>query len=58
MKLICPFCGSKLDSKNDEPTIVKQPFGSVYTCHKVICKNKERHPCHDNIAVVFKEEKK
>lgn len=58
MKIICPFCHAELDSKDDEPTTVTQPFGNVYTCHKVICKNKEKHPDKDNIAVVFKEEKK
>lgn len=58
MKLICPFCGAELDSKDDVPTVTQTAIGGTYTCHKVICENKEKHPNKNRIAVVFKEEKK
>lgn len=58
MKIRCNFCGEELDSKDDVPTTIKTAIGDSYTCHKVICRNKDKHPDKNNIAIVFKEEKK
>lgn len=55
MKIICPFCGAELDSKNDVPTVVQTAVGGTYICHKVICSNKSGHPDKNKITVVFKE---
>ena len=44
MKVICNFCGAELDSKDDIPTIVHTATKGIYTCHKVICYNKDKHP--------------
>ena len=53
MKIICPFCKSELDSKDDVPTETKTAIGGKYICHKVFCNNINAHPDHNTIAVVF-----
>lgn len=57
MKIICPFCHAVLDSKDDCPTVVNTALGTTYVCHKVFCDNADKHPDHNRVAVVFKEQK-
>ena len=57
MKIICPFCNNVLDSKDDVPSIATRTFGNDYVCHKVICRNVDKHPDHNTIAVIFTPEK-
>lgn len=57
MKIICPFCKSELDTKDDVPTVTYDGLGQEYICHKVFCNNKEHHPDKNKVAVVFTPKK-
>lgn len=59
MKVICPFCNAELDSKDDEPDLVRDKDGNViYTCHMVKCSNIDKHPSKNDIVVIFNPEEK
>lgn len=52
MKVICPFCHEEVKGE-DVPSYGTTAFGKNHVCHKKICYNKDKHPDHNNIAVIF-----
>lgn len=54
MKVICPLCHEEVIG-DDVPEVVKNAEGRIiYTCHRKFCNNKDKHPNHDKISVIFK----
>lgn len=51
-KAICPFCKKEVEGE-DVPTVTKTALGGKYVCHKIICKNVDMHPDHNNIAIII-----
>lgn len=57
MKIECPFCKEKLDSKDEIKRVLSTGRQTAYISHIVICHNSAKHSNKTDVVIPFEYEK-